>query len=94
MVASELIVEGDDEELALNLNGKKKKLKRKDFEESMRKAKIEEKAMSNIFKKMSKFLPKWHDFIELSFLPDEVKIEYHQLINSKSEQMGLLGALN
>ncbi|NEW80621.1 MAG: HipA domain-containing protein [Gelidibacter sp.] len=90
LVASELIVEGDDEELALNLNGKKKKLKRKDFEEAMRSAKIEEKAIANIFKKIAKLLPKWHDFIELSFLPDEVKIEYHQLINSKSMQMGLL----
>jgi serine/threonine-protein kinase HipA len=29
LVSSELVVEGDDEELALNLNGKKKKSKRK-----------------------------------------------------------------
>jgi serine/threonine-protein kinase HipA len=31
LVASELVVEGDDEDLALNLNGKKKKIKKKDF---------------------------------------------------------------
>ena len=31
LVASELVVEGDDEELALNLNGRKRKLRKKDF---------------------------------------------------------------
>jgi len=32
LVASELVVEGDEEELALNLNGKKKKIKKKIFQ--------------------------------------------------------------
>ena len=31
LVASELVVEGGDKELSLNLNGKKKKLKKDDF---------------------------------------------------------------
>lgn len=89
LVASELVVEGDDEELALNLNGKKKKLKLKDFEEAMNRAKIDDKAISNIFKKLSKFIPKWHKIIDISFLPNEVKKEYHKMIDLKAKQLGL-----
>jgi len=89
LVASELVVEGDDEELALNLNGKKRRLKRKDFEEAMKRAKIDEKAISNIFKKMAKFITKWHEIIDVSFLPNDVKNEYHKMIDSKAHQLKL-----
>ena len=36
MIASGLVVEGDDEELALTLNGKKKNLRKKDFLEAIK----------------------------------------------------------
>ncbi len=89
LVASELVVEGDDEELALNLNGKKKRINRKDFELAMSKSKIEEKAMLNIFNKFSKYVPKWHEFIDISFIPSELKIEYHKMVNLKFHQLNL-----
>lgn len=87
LVASELVVEGDDEELALNLNGKKKKLKRKDFEIAMKSSKIEEKVIQNIFRKFALVIPKWHDFIDISFLPNEVKQKYHEMIESKLSKL-------
>lgn len=89
LVASELVVEGDDEELALNLNGKKKKLKRKDFEKAMERSFIKPKAIENIFKRLKKAIPKWHKFIEISFLPDAMKIHYHEMIEAKAEQIEL-----
>ncbi|MBE0423013.1 MAG: HipA domain-containing protein [Lutibacter sp.] len=89
LVASELVVEGDDEELALNLNGKKKRINRKDFELAMSKAKIEEKAMLNIFNKFSGYVPKWHEFIDISFIPSELKIEYHKMVDLKVQQLNL-----
>ena len=89
LVASELVVEDDDEELALNLNGKKRKLKRNDFVEAMTKAKIEERSILNIFNKLSEAIPKWHNFIEISFLPSELKKQYHNMINSKVIQLEL-----
>ena len=49
LVASELVVEGDDEDLALNLNGKKKKIKRKDFEIAMKGAGLEQKVIEKYF---------------------------------------------
>jgi len=89
LVASELVVEGDDEELALNLNGKKKKLKRKDFEIAMQKARIDQKSMDNIWGKFVQLLPTWHEFINISFLPEDLKESYHQMIDMKYSQLGL-----
>lgn len=83
LVASQLVVEGDDEELALNLNGKKKKLKKSDFKTAMKSSGINEKVIANTFKKFEKIIPKWHDFIDSSFLSDKLKIAYHQLINER-----------
>ena len=89
LVASELVVEGDDEELALNLNGKKKRINRKDFELAMSKSKIEEKSISNLFAKFSNYIPKWHQFIDISFIPNKLKIEYHKMVDLKAHQLDL-----
>ena len=89
LVASELVVEGDDEDLALNLNGKKKKLKRKDFENAMSSAGLDQKVIENIFKKYKKLLPKWINFIDESFLPEPMKNDYKILITKKSIQTEL-----
>ncbi len=89
LVASELVVAGDDEDLALNLNGKKKKIKRIDFEIAMKGAGLEQKVIENIFKKYKNLLPKWVKFIDESFLPAPMKNEYKLLINQKSIQIEL-----
>lgn len=89
MVAAELVVEGDDEEMALTLNGKNKKIERKDFEKAMGHFEVDKKAFENIFERFKKALPKWHDFIDISFLPDQMKVQYHEMINRKAKQIGL-----
>jgi len=89
LVASELVVEGDDEDLALNLNGKKKKIKKKDFEIAMRGAGLDQKVIENIFKKYKKLIPKWSEFIEGSFLSESMKEAYNLILNHKSEQIEL-----
>ena len=88
LVSSELVVEGDDEELALNLNGKKKKLKRQDFEIAMARAGIDGKAIQNIFEKFRKLVPGWHEYIDISFLPDELKLSYHGILEAKTAHVG------
>ncbi len=89
LVASQLVVEGDDEELALTLNGKKKKIKRVDFENAAKLFSIDKKAFENIFKRFKKVIPEWHRFIELSFLTEHLKKEYHNMIDKKVEQIEL-----
>lgn len=90
MVAAELVVEGDDEELALTLNGKKKKLTRKDFEMAMGHFDINQKAFDNIFDRFKKAMPKWHAFIDISFLSIEMKEKYHEMLDKKAKQIELL----
>ena len=87
LVASELVVEGDDEELALNLNGKKKKLKKTDFITAMKRAQIDEKVIDNIFKKYQKLSKKWPSIIDQSFLPTEAKEAYKATIKVKVDKI-------
>ena len=83
LVASELVVEGDDEELALNLNGKKKRLKKKDFEAAMATSKINPKASQNILKKFAHIKATWDEIIDKSFLSRGMKNQYKEMIESK-----------
>ena len=89
MVASNLVVKGDDEELALTLNGKKNKIRHKDFLEVSKRFGLDDKTKDNIFSKFQKVIPQWQDFIEISFLPTEMKEQYLELIKKKSNQIEL-----
>ena len=83
MVASKLVVKGDDEDLALTLNGKKKKITKNDFKAAMGRFNINSKAIDNIFSKFSASLGSWHEFIDISFLSKEMKGKYHDLLDQR-----------
>lgn len=83
MIASALVVEGDDEELALTLNGKKKKLRKNDFLEAIKRFDIDARAIENMFGKFRNTPEKWYDFINTSFLPDDMKSSFHDLIKER-----------
>ncbi len=87
MVASNLVVEGDDEELALTLNGKKKKIRKKDFLEALGRFSIDSKVIENLFNRFKGSMDNWHKFIEISFIPKDMKASYHQLINERADQV-------
>lgn len=86
LVASALVVE-DDEELALTLCGKKKKLKKSDFFRAMTTSGIPDKAAENILKKYSRLSNRWLDFVNQSFLSKEMMEQYSQLITKKHDQL-------
>jgi serine/threonine-protein kinase HipA len=88
MVPSALIVEGDREELALNLNGKKRKLNMEDFTTAMKRFEVENKSIENIFTKFLKSYPVWREFIDTSFLSAKMKEAYIELITNKFLQIG------
>lgn len=77
----------DPEELALTLTGKKKRLKRENFVEAMLASGLDQKVIDNIFKKFIKAAPKWMDFIDISFLPEELKGRYKQEIAANVERL-------
>ena len=83
MVATALVNPGDDEEMALTLNGKKKKIKRNDFTVAFTGSKLDAKQQENIFRKMESVKLKWFDFIEMSFLTNDFKAAFKDLIENK-----------
>ncbi|MFK7952866.1 MAG: type II toxin-antitoxin system HipA family toxin [Ekhidna sp.] len=87
LVSSALVVEGDDEELALTLCGKKKRLRKSDFLRAMTTSGIPNKAAENILNKYSKIQDNWLQFVNQSFLSKEMMELYSQLIESKHNQL-------
>lgn len=80
MLSTKLVMPEDTEELALTLNGKKRKLKRSDFETAFAKAGLDKKVGKNIFSKFEMVVPLWLEFIDRSFLSEDMKKKYKELI--------------
>jgi len=90
MLSTALVMPEDDEDLALTLNAKKKKLKRKDFLSAFNLFEIPEKTQNNIFVKFERSIPSWFKTIEISFLPTEMKEAYKQLIQDRAKRIDLI----
>lgn len=83
LVATALVNPADNEDLALTLNGKKKKLRTNDFVVAFNTLKLDFRQQENIFKKMERAKDKWIEFIDISFLNDYFKEQYKQLIRER-----------
>lgn len=90
LLSTTLVMPEDTEELALALNGKKKRLKRSDFETAFRNTGLDEKVSGNIFSKFGKALPLWMELIENSFLPKEMRENYKTIIEGNAKRIVLL----
>lgn len=80
LLSTALVMPEDTEELALTLNGKKRKLQKADFVKAMLASGVTEKVIANIEKKFRRSIVKWLDLTEASFLPPAMKKKYKQLI--------------
>lgn len=89
LLSTALAMPEDDEELALTLNGKKKRIKREDFEKAMRDSGMDEKAIANLFARFSKAIPKWHELINTSFLPTDLQEAYHDMIDTMAKRISI-----
>ena len=83
LVATALVNLTDDEDLALTLNGKKKKINRNDFVAAFNTIALDVKQQENIFKKMEKAKESWLKFIDISFLNDEIMSNYKNLLQDR-----------
>lgn len=83
MLSTTLVMPEDTEELALTLNGKKKRIKKQDFVTAIQASGIEEKIIENLFKKFIKTEQAWLNFIDQSFLPDNMQEQYKKIISEK-----------
>ncbi len=84
-----LIYPDDKEDLALTLCGRKRKIKRSDFDQFAISLGLTVIVRDNIYKDFSKQLNKVYDLIKRSFLTDEYKQGYIQIYESKLKQIGI-----
>lgn len=77
----------DDEELALTLNGRKKRLQREDFIKSATTIGIETIIVDRLINKYIKLLPKFDTVIQNSFLSVELKERYAELLKERIDRL-------
>ena len=80
-----LLNPADNEELALTLNAKKRKIKKADFESLGNMLGLNTKVQDNVFKKFVSNNTKIQDFISKSFLTEEYKEKYWQIFLAKQK---------
>ncbi len=83
LLSTAIVNPKDDEDLALTLNGKKKKIKRADFIAAFKTMNLDDKQQENIFSKMLKYKPSWIEQIQNSFLSEEFKMAYTSLLEDR-----------
>ncbi len=87
LVATKIVNPADDEDLALTILGKKKKIKLEHFQEAFINFGLNKKQIENIFKKMASALPIWQEFIDISFLSKDFKRSYQELLRRNVKKL-------
>ncbi|WP_230154786.1 HipA domain-containing protein [Flavobacterium sp. CECT 9288] len=79
---STIAIKNPEEEIALTLKGKKSNLKAADFVcyYAQERLQLNEKTIATILLQMKKATPKWKELLEISFLSDEMKEKYLELL--------------
>lgn len=83
LVNAAIVNPKDKEELALTLNGKRSRIGIEDFQQAAAKSGITEKVIERLFAHFQKCLPKWETMIGQSFLSDELKQQYLELLQNR-----------
>ena len=88
LVATALVNPADKEDLALTLNGKKKKITGKDFIAAFTTLNLDPKQQENVLNKMTKAREDWMDFIDISFLNKEFKASMKLIVADRFTRLG------
>ena len=77
------VLPSDPEELALNLNGKKRKITWHDFTEAMTRSDVPEKVQKNMRNQFLAIQPAWEETIRGSFLSPEMQQKYLAILSAR-----------
>ncbi len=89
LLPTQLVNEADTEELALTLNGKKRKLKYQDFLSAYENSGLNKKLLDSTLELFTYCMPEMLDVVYKSFMTDEFKEKYTQLLSTRYRQLGL-----
>lgn len=84
-----IILQDDTEEIALTLEGKKKKLSKENFNKLGKSLDLTDKQIESALKRMIKNKVNAMEWIEKSFLSDEMKAAYVKTLESRYAQLNL-----
>jgi serine/threonine-protein kinase HipA len=85
LVSTRLAMPEDTEQTALTINGKKNKLKKSDFVNLAKTLQLQEKSIEKVFSNLLKKEEKLLQTVEASFLSNEQKTSYIELIKNRME---------
>jgi serine/threonine-protein kinase HipA len=85
LVSTHLVIKGETEQMSLNLNGKKNKISRKDFDALGINLKLTEKQIQNCYNLFIDRLDKLNWWIDNSFLPAEHKNDFKKMVSERIE---------
>ena len=83
LVNTLVVLPSDPEELALNLNGKKRKISWSDWSAAMTRSGVPEKVQENMRKRFVAVLPQWEETIRASFLSAEMQEQYLAIVKMR-----------
>ncbi|RNL87724.1 type II toxin-antitoxin system HipA family toxin [Sinomicrobium pectinilyticum] len=85
LLNSSIAIKNPEEEIALTLKGKKSNLKASDFTDyyAKERLKLNDKTIAVILEQMQRAVPKWKELIDISFLSEEMKEKYFNLLENR-----------
>jgi serine/threonine-protein kinase HipA len=90
LVATKLVIPQDTEETALTMNGKKRNITLNDFKGFAKSLGLNEKTLQNSLDKIQSSISVLLDFIDQSFLTNQLKKGYKQLIEDRAKAVKLI----
>jgi serine/threonine-protein kinase HipA len=87
LVSTKVAMPEDKEEMALTINGRKRKLKKSDFDILAKSLNIPQRSIENSYKKIASKIPDAYHWLSICFLPEKMKKEYHQVIAENARKL-------
>lgn len=87
LVSTKIALPSDKEEMALTMNAKKAKIRKKDFDVLGENLRLPEKVLNSCYERLFRRMPDAMRWIDDSFLAEEMKEEYKELISERTRRL-------
>jgi len=89
LVNSTIALPGAQEEFALPLNGRKRRLTANDLVQyyGLQRLELTSKSIDDVLATLSEAVPRWESIIDTSFLPSDLKTAYWELVQSRTKTL-------
>ena len=88
LVNTKVAMPEDKDEMALTINGRKRRLKKSDFDTLAQNLNIPQRSLENSYNKIISKIPDAYHWLSISFLPEKMKKEYYKMISGNAKRLG------